>query len=312
MCPTTVLVLSLFIIRYPPISILFPYTTLFRSVLAALAAVLLAAGIGDRQGGTVLRAARTSRTGGALGTAAGLGSTALVAAGAVGLLVLVATVLSVLSAGVPELALALLAYSGLGALVVVAGFAASLAAPSLVEGTEVERGLRDAGTSAAVGPRVVLLLTAVLPALAVVGTVVTSLHTAPRAESVWEDRALHAVTPMSLPLLAGVALGAVTVLLVTASLLDASRRAGALAVVDTRAGMLEGHDRVLLNEMPEATRRAVLTPVVVAVLMPLVAGFGLGPAALPGLLIGVVISAAALGLWALGSATALEGAADLI
>jgi len=281
-------------------------------VLAALGAVLLSAGIGDRQGGTVLRAARTSRTGGALGTAAGLGSTALVAAGAVGLLVLVATVLSVLSAGVPELALALLAYSGLGALVVVAGFAASLAAPSLVEGAEVERGLRDAGTSAAIGPRVVLLLTAVLPALAVVGTVVTSLQTAPRAESVWEDRALHAVTPMSLPLLAGVALGAVTVLLVTASLLDASRRAGALAVVDTRAGMLEGHDRVLLNEMPEATRRAVLTPVVVAVLMPLVAGFGLGPAALPGLLIGVVISAAALGLWALGSATALEGAADLI
>src|SRR5690625_5478261 len=117
---------------------------------------------------------------------------------------------------------------------------------------------------------------------------------------------------MSLPLLGGVALGAVTVLLVTASLLDASRRSGALAVVDTRAGMLEGQDRVLLNETPEATRRAVLAPVVVVVLMPLVAGFGLGPAALPGLLIGGVISAAALGLWALGSATALEGAADLI
>src|SRR5690625_294174 len=112
---------------------------------------------------------------------------------------------------------------------------------------------------------------------------------------------------MSLPLLGGVALGAVTVLLVTASLLDASRRSGALAVVDTRAGMLEGQDRVLLNETPEATRRAVLAPVVVVVLMPLVAGFGLGPAALPGLLIGGVISAAALGLWALGSATALEG-----
>src|SRR5690625_5630221 len=60
---------------------------------------------------------------------------------------------------------------------------------------------------------------------------------------------------MSLPLLGGVALGAVTVLLVTASLLDASRRSGALAVVDTRAGMLEGQDRVLLNETPEATDR---------------------------------------------------------
>src|SRR5699024_3204087 len=178
---------------------------------------------------SVLRAARASRSGGALGTAAGLGSTALIAAGAVGLLILIATVLSVLSAGVPNLALALLAYSGLGALVVVAGFAASLAAPSLVDGAEVERGLRDAGTSAAIGPRVVLLLTAGLPALAVVGTVVSSLQSAPRTETVWEDRALHAVTPMSLPLLGGVALGAVTVLLVTASLLDASRRSGALA-----------------------------------------------------------------------------------
>src|SRR5699024_12367549 len=159
---------------------------------------------------------------------------------------------------------------------------------------------------------VVLLLTAVLPARPVAGTAVPSLQSAPRAETVWEDRALHAVTPMSRPLLGGVALGAATVLLVTASLLDASRRSGALAVVDTRAGMLEGQDRVLLNETPEATRRAVLAPVVVVVLMPLVAGFGLGPAALPGLLIGGVISAAALGLWALGSATALEGAADLI
>lgn len=281
-------------------------------VVAALGAILLSGGIGNRQGGTVLRAARTSRTGGALGTAAGLGSTALIAAGALALTILIAAVLSVLSAGVPDLALALLAYSGLGMLVVAASFAASLAAPSLVDGAEVERGLRDAGTSAAIGPRVVLLLTAVLSALAAVGPVVSSLQSAPRAESVWEDRALHAVTPMALPMLAGIALGAVTVLLVTASLLDASRRAGALSVVDTRASLLEGDDQVLLEGMAEATRRAVLTPVVVAVLMPLVAGFGLGPAALPGLLIGVVVSAAALGLWALGSATALEGAADLI
>src|SRR5699024_1842550 len=123
---------------------------------------------------------------------------------------------------------------------------------------------------------------------------------------------LHAVTPMALPLLAGIVLGVVTVLLVTASLMDASRRVGALAVVDTRAGLREGRDRVPLDGMPEANRRAVRTPVVVAALMPVVAGFGLGPASLPGLLIGVVVSAAALGLWALGAATALESAADLI
>lgn len=281
-------------------------------VLAALGALVLTGGIGDRQGGTVLRAARTSRTGGALGTAAGLGSTALTAAGALALVVLIATVLSVLSAGVPALALALLAFSGLGALVVAAGFAGSLTAPSLVDRPDVEPGLRDAGASAATGPRAVLLLAAVLPALAALGPVVTALQSAPRAASVWEDRALHAVTPMSLTLLAGVTLGAVTVLLVTASLLDASRRAGAAAVVDTRAGLLEKRDRVLLDDMPETTRRAALTPVVVAVLMPVVAGFGLGPAALPGLLIGVVLTAAALGLWALGSATALERASGII
>lgn len=281
-------------------------------VLVALGALVLTGGIGNRQGGTVLRAARTSRTGGALGTAAGLGSTALTAAGALALLVLVATVLSVLSAGVPALALALLAFSGLGALVVAAGFAGSLMAPSLVDRPDMERGLREAGASAATGPRAVLLLAAVLAALGALGPVVTALQSAPRAASVWEDRTLHAATPMSLTLLAGVALGAVTVLLVTASLLDAARRAGAAAVVDTRAGLLEKRDRVLLDDMPETTRRAALTPVVVAVLMPVVAGIGLGPAALPGLLIGVVLTAVALGLWALGSASALEGASGII
>src|SRR5699024_6917593 len=110
--------------------------------LVALGTVLLLGATGDRHGGTVLRAARTSRTGGALGTLAGLGSTALTAASALALLVLAATVISVLSAGVPGLALALMSYAGLGALVVAAGFAGSLVAPSLLDRPGTGRGPR--------------------------------------------------------------------------------------------------------------------------------------------------------------------------
>jgi len=99
---------------------------------------------------------------------------------------------------------------------------------------------------------------------------------------------------------------------VTSSLLDAARRLGANAVVETRASLLEGRDRAELVDLPEMVRRAAVTPVVVAVLMPLVVGFGLGPAALPGLLLGVVLTAAGLGLWTLGAGSTLENAAAVI
>src|SRR5699024_284008 len=131
--------------------------------------------------------------------------------------VLAATVISVLSAGVPGLALALMAYAGLGALVVAAGFAGSLVAPSLLDRPGTGRGPREAGAPAAAGPRGVLLLAAVFPALGALGPVVTALQVVPRAATVWEDRALHALTPSSLSMLAGVVLGAITVLLVTAT-----------------------------------------------------------------------------------------------
>ncbi|MFC7456656.1 pyrophosphatase [Brachybacterium sp. GCM10030267] len=281
-------------------------------VLAALAVVVLLGGTGHRFGGTVLRAARTSRTGGALGVTAGLGSTALVAAGSLALMLIVGAVLNVLSAGVPGLALALLAYAGLGALVVAAGYAGSLIAPTLVDRPEAERGLRDAGATSATGPRGVLLLAGCLTGLAALGPIVTALQVAPRAATVWEDRTLHALTPLSLPLLGGVGLGAVTVLLVTASLLDGARRLGANAVVETRASILENRSGVALPDMPEMVRRAVLTPVVLIVLMPLVAGFGLGAAALPGLVVGVVLTATGLGLWSLGSASTMDSAAAVI
>lgn len=281
-------------------------------VLAALAVVALLGGTGQRTGGGVLRAARTSRTGGALGLTAGLGSTALTAAGAVALLVLLATVLSVLSAGVPGLALALLTHSALGALIVVAGHAGSLLAGTLTDRPGTEPALRTAAAGAATGPRAALLLAGTLTALGALGPVVAALQLAPRAATVWEDRALHALSPNSPTVLAGAGLGVIAVLLVTASLLDGARRLGAHAVVETRAALLAGHDRTDLVELPELVRRAAVTPVVVAVLMPLVAGFGAGPGALPGMLLGVVLTAAALGLWTLGAGSTLENAAAVI
>jgi Na+/H+-translocating membrane pyrophosphatase len=144
------------------------------------------------------------------------------------------------------------------------------------------------------------------------GPVVTALQVAPRAATVWEDRALHGATPASLTVLGGVGLGVLVVLLITASLLDAARRLGANAVVETRAAMLEGRDGTEIPELSEMVRRAAVTPVVVAVLAPVVAGFGLGPAALPGLVVGVVLTAAGLGLWTLGSSSTLAGAAAVI
>ncbi|GAA4522543.1 sodium/proton-translocating pyrophosphatase [Brachybacterium paraconglomeratum] len=280
--------------------------------LTALGAVVLLGGTGHRLGGTVLRAARTSRTGGALGLTAGLGSTALTAAGAMALLVLIATVIAVLSAGVPALALALLAYSGIGALIVVAGHAGSLLASTLTEGPEAAAGQANVGAGAATGPRAALLLAGALTALPVLGPLGSALQLAPRAASVWEDRALHAVGPGSLTVLGGVGLGVITVLLVTSSLLDGARRLGANAVVETRASMLEGRTRAELVEVSEMVRRAAVPSVVLAVLMPVVAGFGLGPGALPGLVIGVVLTATGLGLWLLGSASTLENAAAVI
>ncbi|MGP5078017.1 pyrophosphatase [Brachybacterium alimentarium] len=281
-------------------------------VVVALAALLLLDRTGNRQGGTVLRAARTSRTGGALGTLAGLGSSALLAAGALSLLLLVAAVLSVLSAGVPGLALLLLVHVGLGALVVGVSCAGSLMAPTLADRPGTERGLRDAAAGSATGPRAVLLLAATAVALPALLPVVTALQGAPRAATLWEDRALHALTPLSLPVLAGVGLGAVTVLLVTASLLDGSRRLGASAVVETRAAFLEKRSAVNFDELSETVRRAALPAMVVVVAMPLVAAFGLGPAALPGFVLGAVLSAAALGLWSLGAGATLASASAII
>ncbi|WP_114853616.1 sodium/proton-translocating pyrophosphatase [Brachybacterium sp. YJGR34] len=281
-------------------------------VLLALATVLLLERTGYRFGETVRRAARTSRTGGALGIAAALGSTALLAAAVLALVVLLAAVLNVLSAGVPALALALLALAGLGALIVVAGFAGSLLAPTFADRPDAETGLRNAAAGAATGPRAVLLVSGMLAALATIGPMVAAMQSAPRAATVWEDRALHGLTPAALTVIGGAGLGVLTVVLVTSSLLDGARRLGAHAVVETRASLLEGRSSADLAELPEIVRRASVPPVVVAVLAPIVAGFGLGPAAMPGYVLGTVLTAGAVGVWMLGAHSTLESAAAVI
>src|SRR5699024_831637 len=264
-------------------------------VLSALAAVTLLGGTGHRLGGAVLRTARTSRTGGALGVTAGLGSTALTAAGAVALMVLIATVISVLAAGVPGLALALGRVGRLDRGGPPAGSPPG-ESPRRPPEARPQPPHRRAGSGNRPGRGVVAGRK--VGRVGALGPVVSALASAPRAGTVWEDRALHALTPNSLTLLGGVGLGVITVLLVTSALLDGARRLGANAVVETRASLLEG--------------RARAEPVVVAVLMPVVAGFGIGPGALPGLVVGVVLTAAGLGLWTLGAGSTLENAAAVI
>ncbi|WP_341856472.1 hypothetical protein [Brachybacterium sp. GPGPB12] len=126
------------------------------------------------------RAARTSRTGGALGLTAGLGSSALTAAGALALVVLIAAVLSVLAAGVPSLALALAVHAGLGALIVVAGHAGPPLASTPLDRAGAESGSRRAAGGIATGPLGALLLAAVLIGLGALGPVVSALRS-PRA-----------------------------------------------------------------------------------------------------------------------------------
>lgn len=281
-------------------------------VLVGLAGVLLVGTTASRRGGTVLRAARTSRTGGPLGAVAALGSTAFAAAGALGLLVLAGAIIAVLSAGIPTLALAMTVHAGLGLLIVLAGHAASLVASSVLAHPEAEDEDRAAAAAASTGPRVIGLLAAGTAALATLSPVVDGLQSVGRADTVWEDRTLHAVTPMSLTLLTGVGLGVVAMLLVGASLLDAARRAGASAVVEARAALLEEREELDLADLREGARRAAVPAMVIVVLMPLVAGFGLGPAALPGYVLGVLAVALGLGVWTLMARAPLSGAVDVI
>lgn len=287
-------------------------TALVLGALIALAILALTSVLAQRQGGSARRSARMGRTGGAMGALAAAGSAALFVAGALATVILAGTILSVVSAGVPALALTLLAHAGLGALVVGCGQAAVTMAPSLTDRRQTAGPWRDRVAVAALAPRGTVLISAALGGLALLGPVASSLQSAGRGSSVWEERALHALTPMALPLLGGVLLGAVAVLLLAATNLDAARRAGAAAVVDARAAHSERTEAVGIGETLAAIRRSALTPLLVAVAMPVVAGFGLGPAALPGLMLGIVVMTTGLGLWASWSTAVAEAAVEAI
>ncbi len=277
-------------------------------VLAAIAIVALVAPLGRPHGASVRRSARTSRTGGALGASAAAGSAALSAAGVLAVIAALLTVLSVLSGGVPELAATLLVHAGLGALVVVAGLAPSLAAPTIVDRPGTEPALRETVASAAAAPRAVLTAAAAMAGLALLAPIVTTIQLSQRAASVWEDRALHALTPMALPVLAGFTIGLIGVLLLAASLLEGARRAGALAVVEARTARLAGRDALDLSDAFAGLRRSIMTPLLVAVLLPVATGFGAGPAAIPAMIAGCAVGAVGLGLWARGTAEVSDGA----
>lgn len=258
-----------------------------------LLAQLLAARVLDPHQSASLRAARSSRTGGALGAMTVLGTATLAAAGVLALGALVLAVLVVLAQGVPALALSLVAFAGLGGLVVIAASAALHTSGAFADRPGTAEPWRDAsrtgGAETAVGVQLVAALTA-LPFLA---TIVAAVAGASRAKSVWEDRALHAMTPDSVAVLGGIALGVVTIALIASSLLHGLRRLGVAAVVETRAAILDGRDTMDFDDLPLTSRRAALAPVAIAALMPVVAGFGLGPSALPAFVGTLVLAALA-------------------
>lgn len=280
--------------------------------LVAVAVQMLIAAHAAPGGQPARRAARTARTGSALGIVAALGGAALWAALALGLLLIVLTAIGVLAAGIPLLALAMSVFAGLGALIAVTAQAASHAAPVLVDraGAEADwrmlvRGRSDEG---AVG----LAAAGGLSALALIAPVVAAVQAAPRAGTVWEDRILHAMTPTSLSVVAGVGLGVATALVAASCVMDGQRRLGAAAVLEARTAHLDERTEVSFEGLGQDARRAGLVVLAAAVLLPLGAGFALGPAAVPAYVAAVVAVCLGLVLWAHAAAGPLTRAVDLI
>lgn len=279
----------------------------------ALVAQALVSYAADRRNTPTLAIARTSRTGGALGALTALGSAGTTAALVVVVLVVGLVALGVTAGGIGMLTLLLVAYAGLGALIVVAGHAAVHVAASLGDRAGSEQPLRDATRSADVAAGTGIQVAAVLAALAVLAPVTNAIYASARASSLWEDRAMHDMTPGSVFGLAGIAIGIATVLFVGTSLLESGRRIGATAVIDTRAALLEkGTGRVHLAELAPLTRKAAVAPLVIAVVMPVLVGFGIGAAALPGYLGGVVLTALVLAVWTGAADASMRSAVDVI
>jgi K(+)-stimulated pyrophosphate-energized sodium pump len=266
------------------------------AVITLLAQLLVSRVLNPHEASS-LRAARSSRTGGALGALTVLGTSALAAAGVLALAALVLAVLTVLAAGVPELALALVAFAGLGGLVVIAASAALHTSGAFADRPGTAEPWRDASRTGGAETSVGIQLVTAFAALPFLATIVGAIAGADRAKSVWEDRALHALTPESVPVLGGIALALITIALLASVLLHGLRRLGVAAVVETRAAILDHRDSMDFDDLPLTARRAALAPVAIAALMPVVAGFGLGPSALPAFVGTLVLGAVVTGVW---------------
>jgi len=280
--------------------------------VAAVCGQLLIAAHAAPGGSAARRAARTARTGASIGILAALGGAALWAGLVLSLLALVIAAVGVLAAGIPLLALSLSAFAALGGLLAVTAQAASHAAPVLVDRPGVEedwrtlvRGRSDEGAAG-------LGIVAALGALALIAPIVAAVQAAPRAASLWEDRLLHAMTPTSLSVVAGAGLGVVTVLIIASFVMDGQRRLSSAAVLEARTTHLEERSEVSFEGLGLDARRAGLVVLAAAVLMPIVAGFALGPAAVPAYLAALIMVALGLSLWAHAAAGPLAGAVDLI
>lgn len=265
--------------------------------LAALAAALIAASAAAPSGAAVRAAARTSRTGGALGLAAAGAAVALRGAAVLGLLALAAGALGVLGAGVPQLVLALATIAGLGALAVMVGMDAGA------------DGGRPAGRAAALTARTTVVL---LGGLGLLSPLLALITAAGRATTVWEDRAVHAMTPGSGLVIGAAVLAAMVIALQVGAVLEGSRRLGAESVVSTRTAVMDDLPRAHMDALGVDARRTALVVVVGAGALALLGGFGAGPGALPVLVTTALVVAVALAVLAILLEAVLDAALELI
>ncbi|MGP9694403.1 pyrophosphatase [Brachybacterium sp. AOP25-B2-12] len=282
------------------------------AILALLAQALVSFAA-DRRGGAVLSAARTARTGGPLGVLTSLGTAGRTTAILALLVALAFAVLGITGAGILQLVFLLAVFAGVGALVIVAGHAAFHTAPLLGDVDGADQGLRDASRGADVTSGAGLQVVTTFAAAATLAPVANAVFAAGNATTLWEDRALTDTSASSLLVVAGLVLGVVTVLAVGANLFEGLRRLGAAAVVDTRAALLDGGSgAVALGELDLDTRRAAVAPLLVAVFMPVVVGFGLGAAAVPAYVAGALVAGLIAGVWATLVDSSQRGALDVI
>jgi hypothetical protein len=278
--------------------------------VATVLVQVLFARILSRRSATTLRIARTSRTGGALGSVAALGASTLATAGVLGIAALVLVVFAVVGEGVPDLVMSLLAFAAGGSLLVLAGSAALHTGELLTEMPRTDETWQDAARGGASETAGGIQLALALVAASALSPIIGAITAAGRASTVWEDRALHLLSFQSLSVLGGAALAILSLALLAAGMAGGIRRMAAASVVDTRASLLDGNGTVSMGGLGLVARRAGLFPVSVVLLMPLVAGYALGPTAVTAYVGTLVVAGLALAVlstvWAGVGRSALE------